>query len=111
MAMSAAKRAKEPTLPKSATITIENGNPHPHGKVEVTPDAGRIHFHNKDKKEYRLRVWRLKTDSAAQGLDVLIPPGGRFTVLIRKDDQFEYSIMDIHTTEAMNGHGGGPITN
>lgn len=111
MPMSAAKKARESSLPKSATITIQNREPHPSGKVEVTPDGGRIHFHNKDKDECRLRVWRLKTDSANHGLDVLIPAGGRFTVLIRKDDQFDYSVMDIHVIDAMNGHGGGPITN
>lgn len=110
-AATAAKKARQSALPKSATIIIHHGQPDPCGEVEVTPDNGRIIFENKDKKEYRLRIWRLKTDSASEGLDLLLPASGRLTVLIRKNDEFAYSVKPVEATEAMNGAGGGPIRN
>jgi len=110
MAMSAAKETTESSLPKSATITIKNQYPEPCGELEVTPDGGRIIFENKDEQEYRVRFWKPKTDSAA-GLDILLPAQGTFTVVIKKNDEFEYSVMDLGDEQALSGNGGGPIKN
>ena len=103
------KKAKQ-TLPKSATIIIQRQEPRPGGMVEVSPDSGRVHFENKDKCDYRLRLWKPTTDSDA-GIDLFLPAGGRLTVLIKKNDVFDYSIMGIDVVLAANGHGGGPIQN
>ena len=110
MAVSAAKETTESCLPQSATIIIKNQKPHPSGQLEVTPDGGRIIFENKDEKEYRLRLWKTETDSAA-GLDVLLPANGAFTVLIKQNDVFSYSVMNLGDVEALSGNGGGPIKN
>lgn len=110
MAMSAAAKAKQSSLPRSATIIIRNRVPHPCGEVEVSPHGGRIHFENKDRKEYRLRLWKSKGDSAA-GIDLLLPAAGRLTVLIKRHDEFDYSILHVHGEEIMTGNGGGPIRN
>jgi hypothetical protein len=110
VAMSAATRAKQSTLPRSATITVRNQEPHPCGEVEVTPHGGRIHFENKDKKEYRLRLWRSKSEPSA-GIDILLPAAGRATVVIRRHDEFHYSVLHIDGEEVMTGKGGGPIKN
>jgi len=109
MPATAARKAKQ-TLPKSATITIQDQEPSPDGVVEVSPDGGRVHFENKDKCDYRLRFWRPKTDPN-QGLDLFLPAGGRATVLIKKNDEFDYSVMGIDVDKVANGHGGGPIKN
>jgi len=112
VATTGAARAKEKEigLPKSATITIREQHPHPHGEVEVTPDGGRVHFHNKDKKEYRLRLWRPKTDPNT-GIDLLLPASGRVTVVIKKRDEYFYNVMNIDADIAETGNGGGPIWN
>ena len=109
MASTGAARAKEKTLPRSATITIRDQKPHPAGEVEVTPDGGRIHFQNKDDKAYRLRFWKLGTEPNG-GIDILLPAEARITVMIKKGDEFHFSVM--HTAgNAANGMGGGPIRN
>jgi hypothetical protein len=110
VATTGAARAKEIGLPKSATITIREQHPSPSGEVEVTPDGGRVHFHNKDKKEYRLRLWRAKTDPSA-GIDLLLPANGRVTVVIKKRDEYYYDVMNINASLAESGNGGGPIKN
>ncbi len=110
MAMTGAARAKEIGLPKSATITIREQHPHPSGEVEVTPDGGRVHFHNKDKKEYRLRLWRPKTDPSA-GIDIFLPAAGRVTIVIKKKDEYYYNVMHIDGDSGASGTGGGPIKN
>ena len=109
MALSAAKRAKS-ALPKSATIVIKNQLPNPSGEVEVTPHGGRIIFENKDKKDHRLRFLSCRGGSDSS-IDLLLPALGRTTVLIKKDDEFMYSIMNLNGAEAMSGNGGGPIKN
>jgi hypothetical protein len=81
-------------LPKSATITISQGKPVPSDEVDVTPDAGRIHFKNKDKADHRLRLWRKGTDPN-KGIDILLPAGGRTTVVIRSNDEFNYDVLSI----------------
>ena len=85
---------KRISLPKSATITISQGKPDPPNKVEVTPDAGRIHFKNNDKADYRLRLWRRGTNPN-KGIDILLPAGGRTTVIIRSNDVFNYDVLSI----------------
>jgi hypothetical protein len=110
MATSAAKRAKQSALPKSATITIKNQQPEPCGEVEVTPNGGRIVFENKDKKDHRLR-FHSRHGGSGSSIDLLLPALGRTTVLIKKDDEFMYSVMNVDGEDAMTGHGGGPIKN
>ena len=110
MAMSAAERARSSALPKAASVIIQNRLPIPPGEVEVTPDGGRIIFLNEDGCDYRLRLFKPKTESAA-GIDVLLPANGRMTVLIKKHDEFMYKIMHLDGGEVMSGAGGGPIKN
>ena len=110
MAMSAAKRAKQSALPKSAVIIIKNQLPEPCGEIEVTPHGGRIIFENKDKKDHRLRFHSAKGGSGSS-IDLLLPALGRTTVLIKKDDEFMYTVMNLDGEEVMTGHGGGPIKN
>ena len=110
MANTAAAKAKEKTLPRSATITIRAQKPRPVGEVEVTPDGGRIHFRNKDGKDYRLRFWKLGTESSA-GIDILLAARSRITVMIKKEDAFHYSVLPIEGGIGENGQGGGPIRN
>lgn len=81
-------------LPKSATITISQGKPVPANEVEVTPHAGKIHFKNKDKADHRLRLWR-KGTKPNKGIDILLPAGGRTTVIIRRNDEFNYDVLSI----------------
>lgn len=109
MATTGAARAKESALPRSTTITIRKQEPIPYGKVEVEPWLGRVHFVNKDKKDYRLRFWKRDTDPFT-GIDILIPAGGRISVLIKKGDEFHYGVVDIGDRVA-TGKGPGPIIN
>jgi hypothetical protein len=110
MAMSAAERAKYSALPKAASVIIQDQQPIPSGEVEVTPDGGRIIFLNEDNCDYRLRLFKPETESAA-GLDVLLSANGRTTVLIKEDDVFMYKILNLDGSEALSGSGGGPIKN
>jgi hypothetical protein len=96
-------------LPQSATITIHDGKPYPHTKVEVTPKGGRIHFENHDNVEYRLRLFKPKT-KALKGIDILLPAKGTVTVVIKKLDIFMYAVVDL-IDELASGRGGGPIQN
>jgi len=109
MATTAAAKAKQTALPKSATITIRDQHPNPSGEVEVTPDGGKVHFDNKDKKEYRIRLWKPKTEPSS-GIDILLPAAGRVTVAIKKNDVFEYSVVHL-SGNVETGQGGGPIKN
>jgi hypothetical protein len=108
VATTGAARAKEKKLPRSATITIRNQTPKPQGEVEVTPENGRIHFKNLDKKSYRLRFFREKTDFS-NGIDILLPASGTLTVLIKGQDEWRYLLFSVGI--ALNGVGGGPIRN
>lgn len=116
MATTGAAKAKQATLPRSATVTISKQKPSPSGEVEVAPGLGRIQFKNKDDREYRLRFQKTETDA---GIDILLPAGGTVTVVIKKDDEWHYSVIDIKGGEAnpfIKGPGadpfiGGPIRN
>ena len=110
MATTGAARAKESSLPRSATITIRDQRPKPAGEVEVTPDGGRIHFRNTDKKDYRLRFWKLG-NAASEGIDILLGSRSRVTVMIKKEDAFHYSVLPMEGGIGENGQGGGPIRN
>ena len=110
MATTGAARAKETALPKSVTITVRDQEPSPCGKVEVAPWTGRVHFVNKDKKEYRLRFWKPQTESL-RGIDILLPVKGRVTVMIKKGDEYHYGVFQLKGEEAALGKGGGPIVN
>jgi hypothetical protein len=113
MATTAAIEKKEGVfpLPLFRTITITNQEPSPNGRVEVTPDAGRIIFQNNDPLEYRIRLYKPNTDPDAGGIDLLLPANGFLSVIIRKDDEFSYSVMATNSILAGTGKGGGPITN
>ena len=108
MATPGTARAKEKPLPRSATITIRKQHPKPDGKVEVTPNNGRIHFKNKDKNAWRLRFSREKSESG-NSIDMLLPAEGSLTVLIKHGDEFHYTVFPLETV--LNGIGGGPILN
>jgi hypothetical protein len=112
VATTGAATAKEKTLPRSATITIRDQAAKPSGKVEVAPWTGRVHFANKDKKDYRLRFWRPGTDPLA-GIDLLLPAKGSVTVMIKRRDEFHYGVFNVRAKgeEAFSGRGGGPIVN
>jgi hypothetical protein len=116
MATTGAAKAKTVTLPRSATITIRKQRPNPNGEVEVEPGLGRIHFKNKDDREYRLRFQKNETDA---GIDIVIPAHGTVTVAIKKEDQFHFSVVDIKGGEPnpfvvgpnQDPFIGGPIRN
>ena len=107
MKTTAAAKAKEATLPDSATITIRDQKPSPEGEVEVTPKGGRVHFENLDDREYRLRLWKPGTKSS---IDILLPANNCVSVIIKKDDEFRYLVLDINE-EVKTGGGGGGIRN
>jgi hypothetical protein len=109
MASPAVARAKVKNLPKSATIKIKHQDPIPPGEVEVMPDVGRVHFKNEDSKEYKVRLWRRGTEPHL-GVELVLPPNGTITIVIRKDDEFDYTIMSKNGV-VEDGHGGGPIKN
>jgi hypothetical protein len=110
VATTGAAKAKQTTLPRSATITIRDQTPRPDDKVEVAPWIGRVHFENKDKKDYRLRFWKPNTEPLA-GIDILLPARGRVTVMIKKKDEYHYGVFHVDGDEAATGNGGGPIIN
>ena len=99
---------KRTKLPKSATITISRGKPVPPGKVEVAPDAGRIHFKNKDRADHRLRLWRKGTNPNA-GIDVLLSARGHVTIIIKRNDVFNYGVLTIQNARVKAMYG--PIKN
>ena len=100
---------KQSPLPESATIKIYDQVPDPCGEVEVTPKGGRVHFENQDAKEYRLRLYKPGTDPL-KGIDILLPANGRVTVIIKRYDEYQYSVVDV-IDEISSGKGGGPIRN
>jgi hypothetical protein len=110
VATTGAARAKETTLPRSATITIRNQAPKPAGKVEVAPWTGKVRFANKDEKGYRLRFWKPDTKPLS-GIDILLPAKGSVTVMIKKGDEFHFGVFHVKGDEASSGRGGGPIVN
>jgi len=113
MATTATTEAKTRALPRFRTITITDQCPDPPGRVEVTPEAGRIVFQNKDPLEYRIRLYKPGTDpDAGGGIDLLLPANGLLSVIIREKDEFNYSVMPTNSVNAaMTGKGGGPVTN
>jgi len=44
------------------------------------------------------------------GIELVLPPEGTISIVIRKEDEFNYTIMS-KTGIMDNGHGGGPIKN
>jgi hypothetical protein len=110
VATTAAVRAKEARLPGSATITIRDQKPNPSDEVEVAPEVGKIHFVNKDKKEYRLRLWKPNTEPN-EGIDILLPASGRATLVMKRGDEYFYSVLGLKGGDVYNGQGGGPIRN
>jgi hypothetical protein len=116
VATTGAVRARQVKLPRSATITVRKQQPSPDCEVEVEPGLGRIHFKNKDEREYRLRFQKSEADA---GIDVVLPARGTVTLAIKKEDQFHYSVIDSKGGESnpfVKGPGadpfiGGPIRN
>jgi hypothetical protein len=109
MASTAAAKAQIKNLPRSATIKIRDQRAVPSGEIEVMPDVGRVHIRNEDNKDYRIRLWRAGSDRNL-GIELVLAPHGIITLLIRKDDVFEYSVMN-KLGIMDNGNGGGPIRN
>lgn len=109
MAITGAAKAREKALPRSATIKIRNQEPHPSGKIEVAPWTGKVHFVNKDKKEYRLRFFRPKSEPL-HGIDIMLPANSTVTVGIKPGDEFLYGVIPAEDRVIL-GKGGGPIIN
>src|SRR5262245_16005463 len=99
----AVKKALEEVeqLPQFAVIEIRLQSPNPPGRVEVTPNSGRIVFQNHDPIEYRLRFFPPGfyeipgQDPNRGGIDLLVPANGSLTLIIKKDEAFSYSIMNL----------------
>ena len=108
MATTGTTRAEQTNLPQFATITIRERRPDPPGEVEVAPDTGRVHFENQDNEAYRLRLWKSKTDPNG-GIDILLPGGGQVTIVIKRNDEFEYSVLQFNSEDVMTSNG--PIKN
>jgi hypothetical protein len=99
-------------VPKFATIFVENQQPDPPGKVEVTP-GGRIIFLNQDKYDYCVRFFKPGTNPAS-GFGGLLPANGSYTVLIDPGDEYMYEISNAvlaSVDSVRTGAGGGPIKN
>jgi hypothetical protein len=99
-------------LPQSLTITIKDQQPDDRGTKEVTPDGGRIIFDNKDNKNFRLRLSSTATQST---IDLLLPAKGQTVVLIKKDDEFMYELLNedgsalvLSAAASASGAAGGP---
>lgn len=96
--------AKQQELPQSASIIIRDGKPDQPELVEVQPEVGQIHFKNGDAVDYRLRFKSSDDDLDSEdfdeyddpGIDLLLPAGGTFTIVIKTDDQFYYKVLDIN---------------
>ncbi|HKW32106.1 MAG TPA: hypothetical protein VJN92_03810 [Candidatus Acidoferrum sp.] len=110
MATTGAAKARETALPRSATIQIRHQAPSPGGRVEVAPWSGKVHFVNKDKKEYRLRFFRPDSEPL-RGIDIMLPPKGTVTVGIKPGDEYHYGVYPGKGDVAALGKGGGPIIN
>lgn len=111
MATTGAAKAKQATLPRSATVTIRNGTATPFGEIEVAPDVGRVHFKNKDDRECRLRFTRGDDDP---GIDIVLTAGQTLTISIKRDDVFQYRVVRVQTPGLQyveEGGGGGTIRN
>jgi hypothetical protein len=115
MAESAAVQKQEYALPHSATIKIHEQQAIPNTAVEVEPNVGRILFVNQDGTNYRLRFWKENTDPLA-GIDVVLVPGGNFTIAINTNDSFYFTVLnDAGLTKEGNlefgKYANGPIRN
>lgn len=99
--------AREAELPKFRIITVSDQTPEPSGLVEVTPNAGRVLFQNNDPVEYRIRL--VPRDNPAT-IDLLLPARGSVTVIIKKNDEFFYSLLDPFTGQTITT-SSGPIKN
>jgi hypothetical protein len=106
---------KEYALPHSATIRIHDQQATPDTLVEVEPNVGRVLFVNQDGTNYRLRFWKENTDPIA-GIDVVLVPGGNFTIAINTNDSFYFTVLnDTGLTKEGNlefaKYANGPIRN
>jgi len=110
-------RKLEPgSLPQFAVIKVQNQIPDPRGVVEVTPSSGQIVFQNLDPIPYRVRFFKENlydggTDPNTGGIDLLLPANGSLSLIIKQDESFSYSIMNMQSTNALTGQGGGPGKN
>ena len=106
---------KEYPLPHSATIKIHEQQATPDTLVEVEPNVGRVLFVNQDGTNYRLRFWKENTDPIA-GIDVVLVPGGNFTIAINTNDSFYFTVLnDSGLTKGgdsdIQKYANGPIRN
>ena len=103
MPTTGAARAKEKTLPPTATITVVNKQCDPSGGVDIAAN-GRVHFDNKDAKEYRLHLSKTKKTSSA-GVDILLPANGGVMLVIKKNEVLWYVVDDSGSAAS----GAGPV--
>jgi hypothetical protein len=62
--------------------------------------------------EYRIRLYKGTDPDAPGSIDLLLPANGLLSVIIKKNDEFNYSVMPTNSVlAASTGKGGGPITN
>src|SRR5262245_47073035 len=111
-----ARQLEPESLPQFAVIKIQNQIPDPPGVVEVTPSSGQIFFQNLDPIPYRIRFFAENfyddgTDPNTGGIDLLLPANGSLSLIIKKDESFSYSIMNMQSMNALTGQGGGPGKN
>ena len=106
MPATSAAKAKIKLPGKSATIKIHNQYPEPAGEVLVLA-GGKIHFKNEDGKDYRVLVWRKRTEEKL-GIQFLLSGHGVVTLVALPDEELHYTVLDKTGTVA-TGHGGGPI--
>jgi hypothetical protein len=102
-----ATKAELNSLPRTATITVRNKEPYPPGEVEVTPEAGRVYFENKDSEDYRVRFW--PKENPAVAIDLLLIAGGSLAVVIKPNDEFSYSVAGFNDLD--KAATNGPIKN
>jgi len=102
-----ATKAELDSLPRTATITVRNKEPYPPGAVEVTPEAGRVYFENKDSEDYRVRFW--PKGNPAVAIDLLLLAGGSLAVVIKPNDEFSYCVAGLN--ELDKAATNGPIKN
>jgi hypothetical protein len=89
------------------TIEIHNQKPEPYGAVTVFARIGRAEFKNEDDVDYRVLVWRARTEKAL-AIELLLPAHQTIAFTTQVEEQFHYSVLD-RFGNAETGHGGGPI--
>jgi hypothetical protein len=106
MPSSSAVKAKIKFPGKSVNIKIHDQFPDPRGEVLVLA-GGKVNFKNEDGKEYRVLVWRKRTEEKF-GIEFVLAGHASVTLAALPDEELHYKVLDKSGTMA-TGHGGGPI--